>query len=90
MQVAGWGSWIGAVLSPREGNNASFRNDGKRWEEAPNVGRRFVGRSDITSAALPHKRLPRCLRLPSRSTRVAPRRVPHPLAPGAQWGTSMR
>jgi hypothetical protein len=31
MQVAGWGSWIGAVLSPREGNNASFRNDGKRW-----------------------------------------------------------
>jgi hypothetical protein len=31
MQVAGWGSCIGAVLSPRESNNASFRNDGKRW-----------------------------------------------------------
>jgi hypothetical protein len=48
------------------------------------------GRSDITPAALPRKRLPRCLRLPSRSTRVEPRRVPHPLAPGAQSGTSMR
>jgi hypothetical protein len=29
--VARWGSWIGAVLSPREGNNASFRNDGEQW-----------------------------------------------------------
>jgi hypothetical protein len=31
VQVARWGSWIGAVLSPREGNNASFRNDGEQW-----------------------------------------------------------
>jgi hypothetical protein len=46
--------------------------------------------SDITCSALPRKRLPLCLRLPARSTRVAPRRVPHPLAPGAQSGTSMR
>ena len=45
--------------------------------------------SDITCSALPRKRLPLCLRLPSRSTRVERRRVPHPLAPGAQSGTSM-
>ena len=42
------------------------------------------GRSEITCAALPPKGLPLCLRLPTRSTRVETRRVPHPLAPGAQ------
>jgi hypothetical protein len=46
--------------------------------------------SDITCSALPRKRLPLCLRLPSRSTRVEPRHVPHLLAPGAQSGTSLR
>lgn len=30
--MARWASWIGAVLSPREHNNASFRNEGgRRW-----------------------------------------------------------
>ena len=29
--AARWGAWIGAVISPREDNNASFRNEGGRW-----------------------------------------------------------
>ena len=29
--MARWGSWIGAVLSPREDSNASFRNEDEHW-----------------------------------------------------------
>jgi hypothetical protein len=85
----------GALAFAREGADMLIRYLG--GEEVDADERPYVyrvcgpeGRSDITSSGLPRKRLPLCLRLPSSSTRVEPWHVPHPLAPGAQWGTSMR